>query len=72
MYKIVRRSRWPLGLRLEPLASWDYGFESHLEYRCVSFVSVVCCDVEVSAMGRSLVQRSPAECGVSECDRGTS
>ena len=22
--------------------------------------------------GRSLVQRSPTECGVSECDRGTS
>jgi hypothetical protein len=32
----------------------------------------VCCQVEVSAMGRSLVQRSPTECGVFECDRGTS
>ena len=32
-------------------------------------VSVVCCQVEVSAKGRSLVQRSPTECGVSECDR---
>ena len=28
-------------------------------------VSVVCCQVEVSASGRSLVQRSPTECGVS-------
>jgi hypothetical protein len=29
----------------------------------------VCCQVEVSASGRSLVQRSPTECGVSsECD----
>jgi hypothetical protein len=27
--------------------------------------------VEVSATNWSLVQRSPAECGVSECDRGT-
>jgi hypothetical protein len=27
-------------------------------------VSVVCCEVEVSASGRSLVQRSPTECGV--------
>jgi len=26
----------------------------------------------VTASGRSLVQRSPTECGVSECDRGTS
>jgi hypothetical protein len=34
-----------------------------------SLVSVVCCHVEVSATGRSLVQRSPAEWGVSECDR---
>jgi hypothetical protein len=31
-------------------------------------VSVVC----VSETGRSLVQRSPIECGVSECDRGRS
>jgi hypothetical protein len=28
-------------------------------------VSVVCCQVEVSATCRSLVQRGPAECGVS-------
>jgi hypothetical protein len=30
-------------------------------------VSVVCCMVEVSATGRSLVQRSPTDCGVSLC-----
>jgi hypothetical protein len=30
----------------------------------------VCCQVEVSASGWSLVQRSPTESGVSECDRG--
>jgi hypothetical protein len=36
---------------------------------CLSFMSVVCCQVEVSASGRSLAQRSPTECGVSsECD----
>jgi hypothetical protein len=29
----------------------------------------VCCRAEVSATGRSLVQRSPTECGVSECDQ---
>jgi len=27
-----------------------------------------CCQVEVSATGRSLNQRSSTECGVSECD----
>jgi hypothetical protein len=39
---------------------------------CLSVVSVVCCQVQVSATGRSLVQRSPTECGVSECDRESS
>jgi hypothetical protein len=29
-------------------------------------MSVVCCQVEVSASGWSLVQRSPTECGVSK------
>ena len=29
---------------------------------CVSVVGVVCCQVEVSATGRSLVHRSPTEC----------
>jgi len=39
---------------------------------CLSFVSVVCCKVEASATGRSLFQRSPIDCGVSECGRETS
>jgi hypothetical protein len=30
-----------------------------------AYMSVVCCQLEVSAMGRSLVQRSPTDCGVS-------
>jgi hypothetical protein len=34
----------------------------------LSLVSVVCCQLEVSATGRSLVRRSPTECGVSECN----
>jgi hypothetical protein len=38
----------------------------------VSLGSVVCCQVEVSASGRSLVQSSPTECGVSKCDHGDS
>jgi hypothetical protein len=36
-------------------------------HECPSLVSVVCCQVEVSEMGRSLVQGSYIECGVSEC-----
>jgi len=35
-------------------------------YGCLSVVSVVCCHVEVCAMGRSLVQRSPM-CVCCEC-----
>jgi hypothetical protein len=31
----------------------------------LSFVSVVCCQVEVSATDWSLVQRSPTDCGAS-------
>jgi hypothetical protein len=46
--------------------------KSHRGHGCLSLVSVVCCQVEVSATGWSLVQRSPTECGVSECDREAS
>ena len=35
-------------------------------------MTVVCCQVEISAMGRSLVQRSRTECSVSEYDREAS
>ena len=38
---------------------------------CLSLVIDVCCQVEVSATGRSLVKRSPTECDVSECDSET-
>jgi hypothetical protein len=41
---------------------WDCGFEPRRGHGCLSLVSVVCCQVEVSASGRSLVQRSPTEC----------
>jgi hypothetical protein len=61
-----------------PGKAWVYGrlmglwFESRLGHGCPCLVSVVCCQVEVSATGRSLVQRSPTECGVSERDLETS
>jgi hypothetical protein len=35
---------------------------------CLSLVIVVCCQIEVSAKSWSLVQSSPTECGISECD----
>jgi len=48
------------------------GLEACQGRGCLSLVNVVCCQMEVSASGRSLVQRSSAECGVSECDREAS
>ena len=38
-------------------------------YVYLSVVSVVCCVVEISATGRSLVQRIPIDCGVAVCDK---
>jgi hypothetical protein len=38
----------------------------------MSRVSVVCCQIEVSATGLSPVQRSPTSCGVPERDRESS
>jgi hypothetical protein len=37
----------------------------------MSVVSVVCCQVESSAKGRSLVQRRPPACGVSDLETST-
>jgi len=60
------------GFGLRPLVSWDRVFETRRGHGCLSLVSVVCCQVEVSASGWSLLQRTPTECGVSECDREAS
>ena len=54
---------------LWPLDFWDYGFESQRGHGCLTLVSFVCCQWEVSASGWSLVQRSPIDCDVAECDR---
>jgi hypothetical protein len=43
-------------------SGWDCGFESRREHTCLSVVSVVNCQIEVSATGRSLVQSSSTEC----------
>jgi hypothetical protein len=49
------------------LGYWDCKFESRL-----SAVHGVCCQVEVSSSGWSLLQGRPTEYGVSEYDRGGS
>jgi hypothetical protein len=61
----ARRSRWRVyGRSLAAFAGSNTveGMDVCLR------VSVVCCQVEVSATGRSLVQRRSTEFGVSECD----
>jgi hypothetical protein len=51
-----------VGLRL--LAYWNCAFESRQGHEfCLT--SVVCCQVEVSALGWSPVQKCPTECGMS-------
>ena len=49
------------------LTYWDRGFESHRGHGYLSVVSVVCCQVEVSATSWSPVQRSPTGCAASLC-----
>jgi hypothetical protein len=49
-----------VGIRL--LFCWNYGFESCRGHACLSLVSVLCCQIEISAKDQSLVQKSPTEC----------
>ena len=61
---VAARSK-DVGLR--PLACWDCAFESRWGHVCLSVLRIVCCEVEVSATGWSLVQRSPTDCDASLC-----
>jgi hypothetical protein len=65
-------SRTVNGVGLPSLTCWDYWFKSSRGHGYLPYLTVVCCQVEVSGSGRSLVQSSPTECGVSECDRKAS
>jgi len=56
----------------QQLVCWDCGFDFRQWHGCLSPLSVVCYQVEVCTSGRSLVQSSPTECGVPECDLETS
>jgi len=45
-----------------PNACWDCGFASLQGHGCLTILSVVCYQVEVSTSGRYLVQGSPTDC----------
>jgi hypothetical protein len=63
-----RRSQWPPGLRRRSAAVRLLGLWVRIPpgHGCLSLVNVVCCQVQVSASGWALVQRSLADCGVSK------
>ena len=60
---------WAEGLL--PIACWDCGFEWRRKPGCLPLLSVMPCEVEVSATGRSLFQGSHTDCGLSLCDPQT-
>ena len=70
----MRRSQRPRSLKCASAVArlWDRGFETHLGLGCLSVVSVVCCQVAISAFGWSPVHRDPLDCGVSEYKREAS
>ena len=70
----VSRSQWPRGLRRRSAAAVLLGLRVRIPPRngCPSLVRDLCSQVEIFAWRWSLVQRSTAECGVSECYREAS
>jgi hypothetical protein len=75
-------SQRPARLRTSQASSWEWVCRRSLDgilvsnpagrHGCLSLLSVVCCQVEVSVTSWSLVQRSPSVCSVSnECDSKT-
>ena len=64
----ARSVTWAYGRSLAGMACSNTAGVMHA---CL-LVNSVCCQIEVYATGQSLVQRSPTDCGVSECDRGIS
>jgi len=60
--------QWPRGLRRRSAAARLLRLWLRIPLEaCLSVVSVVCCQVEVSAASWSLVQRSPTDCCASLC-----
>jgi hypothetical protein len=65
----IRLSRWSRCLRRRSAAARLLGLRVRISAGAWISVSYECCVFsEVSATGRYLVQRSPVECDVSECD----
>jgi len=76
-YNTNKRQTSTLAAEFEPTTSASERPQTHAFDRAaghgrLSVVSVVCCQVVDYASGRSLVQTSPTECAVSECDREVS
>jgi len=69
-----RRFRWPRNLRRGSAAARFLGLWVRIPpgHGFLSFVSVMCWHAEVSALGLSLIHKSPIECGLYECDREAS
>ena len=61
---VARSKAWVYGRSLAGIAGSNPAGNMDVS---LSLVSVVCCQAEASATCRSHVQRSPTECGVSEC-----
>jgi hypothetical protein len=66
-YYSKSRSQWPRGLRRMSVAAWFLGSRIRIPlgaWRFFCCIYKLCCPVqaEVSATGRSLVQRSPTVC----------
>ena len=65
--------QWPRDLRRGSVAARLLGLRFRIpQLAWMPVVSVVWCNIEVSAADRSPVQRSRAECGASECNSGNS
>jgi hypothetical protein len=64
----IHRSQWPCGLRPGSAAAQFLGLLVRIPpvHGSLSVVIVACFQVEVSATGRSLIQRSPVECDLSD------
>ena len=68
-YTLNCRSQWPRDLRRRSAAARLLGLRVRIPPGAWMSVSCECYEVELSASGWSLVQRSPTECTVLECDR---
>jgi hypothetical protein len=72
---VICQSKWLCCLRRGSASAYLLGglwVQITSGNECLSLVSVVCCQVEVSALSQSLVWRSRTEFAVSECDSRTS